>query len=29
VACRSDLSGISRCLVLSQQKRVGNPLATD
>ena len=27
--CRSDLAGIPRCLVLSQQKRVGNPLATD
>lgn len=29
VDCRSDLAGIPRCLVLSQQKRVGNPLATD
>jgi release factor glutamine methyltransferase len=28
VDCRSDLAGIPRCLVLSQQKRVGNPLAT-
>ena len=27
--CRSDLAGIPRCLVLGQQKRVGNPLATD
>ena len=29
VDCRSDLAGIPRCLVLGQQKRVGNPLATD
>jgi release factor glutamine methyltransferase len=29
VDCRSDLAGIPRCLVLAQQKRVGNPLATD
>jgi len=29
VDCRSDLAGIPRCLILGQQKRVGNPLATD
>ena len=29
VDCQSDLAGIPRCLVLGQQKRVGNPLATD
>ncbi|HEY8012363.1 MAG TPA: peptide chain release factor N(5)-glutamine methyltransferase [Dongiaceae bacterium] len=29
VDCRSDLAGIPRCLVFGQQKRVGNPLATD
>jgi release factor glutamine methyltransferase len=29
LACRSDLGDIPRCLVLGQQKTVGNPLASD
>ena len=29
VNCRTDLAGIPRCLVLGQQNRVGNLLATD